>query len=646
MKVLKTIFALEGKKIWCKRNLIIFLVLLVLLSIFLQDGVNEYKKILENKKIFQEMEKKKVEQYVLITQYGAYGIRVMFIPDTFSILFNNSGLFSELVSNVDVGERLNIYNTLKGRQVFDEPGGFMDFSGILLLFGAFLGLLYGYDAFRNEDHLKLSLSISSHRKLFFPIIFSRIILFNLFFLILAFISVLVPFINGINLYNQSFLLFDFVLLLVTSFFILCGSITGTFKNKAAGFSAMMAVFFIACFLIPWFINKIVRINAGSLIPNYKVELEKLKIIMSFEKKFLKEAGRFKSVKDAPDNVKKLIKSYIDNEYKKILKKEENAKTEIIDKISDCQYITASFPTTFYFSAGFEFSSRGYLNFIDFYKYNQELKDGFFKYYIKRKYYAPTAKVESYIKNNKNLFQAKSRIPGNFIFGALLHIFYIAILLWIAYFRFKKFLFPVPEKSGAFNALDLNLKKGNYITIDANKVDFKNQILNVFSGKCKGFKGKLFIEENCIVNIEKKDFFYLHNPDKLPGDITVNAFLAYLKGMLDLTNEEMNQFDNLVDKGDVRLGELNTDEKAKLMLTAAGLKNSDTYILYDFQSGLSQGLTLFVKEWIKNMKKRGALILDIYPSKGMFLIPDYQTIFEFDGEKYIEHRVKNYGGTVG
>ncbi len=644
MNLFKAIFVLEWKRIRRKRNLIILLVLLALLCIFLQDGANEYKKILENKKTFQEMEKKKVEQYVHYTQYGLYGIRLMFIPDSMSILFNNSGLFGELISNVDVGERLNIYNSMKGKQVFDEPGGFMDFSGILLLFGSFLGLLYGYDAFCNDDYLKFSVSFLNHRPFLFFIIFSRIVLLNLFFLILAFISILVPLMSGINLYNKSFLLFIFILFLVISFFILCGSITGTSKNKVVGFAALIAVFFISNFLAPWVVNKIVRINAGSLIPNYKVELKKLEIIMSFEERVFKEVGIFQSGKVAPKNIRKRVQSYFDNEYKEIMVIEEKAKTGIINKISDYQYISAIFPTTFYVSACYEFSSRGFLNFIDFYNSNQALKAGFFKFYIYRKFYAPTDKIESYIKHNENLFMAKTRIPGNFIFGVFLNIFYIAILFGIANNRFKKSLYPAPEKSGAFNDLNIELKKGNYITFDVKQIDFKNQILNVFFGKCKGFFGKLFINTNNIVNKEKKDFLYLPNPDKLPGNITVNAFLAYLKGIFNLTRKEMKQFNDMLDKGEKRFEALDTDEKAKLLLTAARLKNSETYILYDFKSGLSQDFSFFVKEWIEGMKNKGAIVLDIFPTKGMFLIPDYQTVFEFNGEKYEERRVKNYGGT--
>jgi ABC-type uncharacterized transport system ATPase subunit len=240
--------------------------------------------------------------------------------------------------------------------------------------------------------------------------------------------------------------------------------------------------------------------------------------------------------------------------------------------------------------------------------------------------------------------AKTRIPGNFIFSVFLNIFYIAILFGIADNRFKKSLYPAPEKSGAFNDLNIDLKKGNYITFDVKQIDFKNQILNVFFGKCKGFFGKLFINTKNIVNEEKKDFLYLPNPDKLPGNITVNAFLAYLKGIFNLTREEMKQFNDLLDKGEKRFEALDTDEKAKLLLTAARLKNSETYILYDFKSGLSQDFSFFVKEWIEDMKNKGAIVLDIFPTKGMFLIPDYQTVFEFNGEKYEERRVKNYGGT--
>lgn len=641
MNVFKRIFGIESRRLFCRRNIIIFLVLLILLTVFILEGVIEYKSILKNRKTFQETEKLKVNQYILITQYGAYGLRVMFIPSPLSIIFNNSGLFKDLMSNVDVGERLNIYNSVKGRKVFDEPGGFMDVSGFLLLFGSLLGLLYGFDAFRNNDYLKLLLRISNRKTLFFPIVFSRIILLNMLIWMLAFISLVLPLVYGIDLFNSSFLVFAFVLSLVITFFIIFGSIIGMFKKKVTGFLTLVGVFFIFAFVCPWMVNKTVRINAGSLIPNYKVELEKLKIIMSFEERFLKEVGIFRSGEEAPEHVKNLVQSYIDNEYKRILEIEEKAKKGIIEKISDYQYISAFFPTTFYFSAGFELCSRGYLNFIDFYSYNQSLKDGFFKYYIHKKYYAPTSEIESYIKNNKNLYLGTSRLPGNMKLGVFLILFYIAVLYYIGTVRFRKTVNPLPEKKNAFDRLDIALKKGTFNTFDVYDDDFARQIFNIFSGKIKCINGKLSIDGTPMVTEAKKDFLYLPNPGMIPGDISVFALTNLFKNMLKPGKEEMEPFKPWIFDKKKTFQDLEREQKARFLLTAARLSKRKVLILCDFFFGIPTEYRAELTSMIDDLKKDGTIIIDIIPNHNIFIVPDYHSSIKYDGKYYVELEIKRY-----
>lgn len=646
MKDFKTIFGIELRRVFCKRNLIIFLVLLLLLTVFILEGVKEYTSIFKNKKTFQVTEKTKVAQYVHYTQYGLYGIRLMFIPSPLSIIFNNSGLFKDLMANVDVGERLNIYNSMKGRQVFDDPGGFMDVSGFLLLFGSLLGLLYGYDAFRNSDYMKFLLSISNRKTLFFHIVFSRIILLNMFILILAFISLIIPLINGINLFNTSFLAFAFVLSLVITFFIIFGSITGMYKKKMTGLLTLVALFFVFVFVFPWMVNKIVRINAGSLIPNYKVELDKLKIIMAFESRVFKEVGIFRSGNKASEHIKKLIHSYIDNEYKKILETEEKAKRGIIEKISDYQRISAFFPTTFYFAACYELSSRGYLNFIDFYSYNQSLKDDFFKFYIYRKFDAPTEKIESYIKNNENLYVGKSRLPGNMQLGVLLTLFYIAVLFYIGFIRFRKTVHPLPQKKNAFDKLDIKLKKGTFNTFDVYDDDFLSQIFNIFSGKIKGIHGRLSLDEIPMVTEEKKDFLYLHNPSRIPGDISVNALINLFKNMLKPFKEEMDPFKPWSSDKKLNFQDLERDQKARLFLTAAQLSKRKIVICCDFFFGLPTDYIAEFTSMIDELKKDGTTIIDIIPNHNIYIVPDYHSSFKYGEKHYEELEIRRYKTPIG
>lgn len=637
-------FTLEISRLFCKRNLRIAAVILLLLGIFIQDGVNVHKKTLDKIKPFQETEQLKVEQYVLITQYGAYGIRMMQVPAPFSILFTNSGVYDQLESNVDVGERLNIYTSFKDQRIFSEPGGFMDFCGLLLLCGSILGLLYGYDRFRHTEALKFLSGLGNPRAIFYSAVVTRVVLFNLFLIFLASLSLLVGLANGFNLYGPTFLSYLYVLCPVTTFFVVVGCAAGNAKKKSNGLMFLLGFFFVSIFLVPWGINKIARINADSLVSNYKTEMEKLKFIMNFEAKFLKEIGVFKSGEEAPEEVKKLIQSYIDNEYKKIVKIEAAAKKRLTEKIDDFQLIATLFPTTFYFSTGYEISSRGYDSLIDFYSYNQKIKEGFFKKYIFRKYYKPTKELESYIQGDENLFYAKSGTAGNFLYGQLITLIYILIALGMGDKMYYRALYPKTVKKDAFNDIHIPLQKGKIITIETTCTPFIDEIGNVLDGKTKDFTGKISLDGQDITPNEKYSTVNLCNHAAFPPCIPVNKLVTFFKYTLGLTPEQANTLAprTIHDSGKpLMYKDLGNFEKARLLLRAAMFSNARVFIFHDFFAGLPSGNFSDLAGMMKELTGRGAVIIDVVRGNGVISNPDYHATIHFDGNGYLARVLKDY-----
>ncbi|MDQ1353991.1 MAG: hypothetical protein QG657_4300 [Acidobacteriota bacterium] len=439
MKIFKATYIMESQRLLNNKNITLLILFSLLSLYFVQIGIDNYKSIIENKEKFLDIERLKVYQYINYAQYGAYGFRILFIPSPVSVYFVNSSVISELTANVDSGERLNIYNSFKDRTLFaDKAGGFKDFSGIMLLLGSLLVLYSGYESIIHKDYLRFMAGFTGHRKLFLSIFFSRVLVFTLLFLFIGGISLLLLKINGIQLSENEWshwFIYLGVLALLSVFFFVLGTIAGTFKSRFAGFVVLIFLWFVFVFLAPGVVNAIISHNADNIVSNYQLELEKLKILMDFEKQAAEKAGPVEE--SNTETERELVESAWNNEFKKLQALEKKLQNEMEANIRRYQTLSCFFPSTFYLSAGNEIGGKGYENFIRFYEYIQVLKWKFIIFYIDKRYYSDFSKVEPFIKDSGNLFYARAHLPRNFTAGIWLTVVYILALFAVSYVRFKK-----------------------------------------------------------------------------------------------------------------------------------------------------------------------------------------------------------------
>ncbi len=172
---------------------------LLFISLFLvQIHIDRYKNLIENNREFKEIETLKVNQFLNYTQYGLYGFRVFFNPSALSIFFNCSGAFQGLTSFIDAGEKMNFYNPVKGKTLFEQNSvGFMDFAGIIMLLGSLFALYTGYESLRHKGYLEFVATLSDYKKVFFSVAVSRTFFTIIFFLLLTAGSVALFKINGV-----------------------------------------------------------------------------------------------------------------------------------------------------------------------------------------------------------------------------------------------------------------------------------------------------------------------------------------------------------------------------------------------------------------------------------------------------------------
>lgn len=616
MYTFNTFFNFEFKRFFGRRNSIIILLLLLFSMVFIQNAMDSYKTLLSHKDKFQEFERTKTTQYINYSQYGAYGIRMLFVPAPISIFFINSAVIPDMTAYVDCGEQLKIFKPLKGKNIFDlNKFGFTDFSGIILFFGSLLALFYGYDTFNSDEYLKFLSTISSRKSVFLSMIFSRVIMMCLLFLFILGSAFLLVTLNDLYVpmdrYLLSFVLAIFLLLL---FCFLIGSIIGTLHSRITGIITLLICWFALLYFIPTVVNAYIVARSDIITPIQNLEMDKLKIMMDFEKRSIDQLGISKYGQQ-DEAERKNVLDYFANDFKKIQALEETIQNQTEANISLFQELSMFFPSTFYLSVTNEISSRGYRNLIDFHTYVQALKREFVKFYIDKVYFSNFTQVESFVKSNENIFPGRSKLPVYFVTGISVNLFYLIVLFWVSHYRFKKSLYMLPsnEWPGSYHR-NMKLQKGEFKVLVSEGDLFKNQLFNLFSGepgefKKKGFSGEVLINGIDITAEKSRDeFLYLCHPENIPGDIKVSDFLLFIRRLMKVKNNNKNYDLKIKPIARKKFSRLKNHEKGEAMLAVMGMKTQHIYLVHDIARGMPIEFTVQLKEKLAALKEEDSLVL--------------------------------------
>lgn len=431
--VFKAVLANEFKRVLNRQNLKILGGVLVLLVLLVVDGVSKYGSIKSDITEFQESEKKKIESYTRMSQYGGYGIRLMFIPSNFCVISNDA--VNVPLSNINSGERLTIFKPLKGKNFF-ERHGYLDFGWVILIIGALFSLVMGYRTTSSRDYLAFVATASSPGRSFFSHVASRLLLLILVSLALLLLPLVLPLIKGINLFNWFLFYFALVFLLAIAFFFAVGVLVGlTKKRKGAVFLAFL--YFLFALVIPWMLDKYGQVHTSDIQSLFRFEQETGQLIMEAENRMTSKFGTFKQGMPLTREIETALNDTLKREYKEIFDAEESRKNEILGKIKDYQILSALFPTSFYQSV--KSVNAGGLNFINFYSYCQEKKFEFTRFYFNKRFYRQkeTSGIEPFIKGDENIFYARDQLPAGFGIGVVFTLLYILVLFLAGYRRHGK-----------------------------------------------------------------------------------------------------------------------------------------------------------------------------------------------------------------
>ena len=619
------IFALEFKR-FLNKNKVLIILFLLFFSIFVSNkALNENKKTLSNIQNFKELESEEFKNLQNYNHYSYYGVKSFFVPSPLGILLKTSGTNSEISARVDSIISLNIFINVKGRALFeaDSTSPFRLYF-IIMVLGTLSVLFLGYESMRDKEFIKTLASLLSYKKIFTYIVLSRIILLT--FIMIGFFAFLLIFIklNGINLSNELlnglYGYFAATWIMIIGFFSI-GVLIGNIKNNVTSLTVLLSIWFILVFFLPGCLESFISKKSNNITSSYKVEFEQLKIVNDFEKRSFKNYGKLN--KENIETERKIVEEYFKRDYKKIEALEKKIENDISNIARSHRNLAILFPVTLFKLTGDSASSMDLENLLKFYSFLKELKRRFLRFWIDRVFYNDPKELVSFIKGDENLYYAKSQLPDNFGTGVGINLGYIIILIFFSYLRFNKALFPKQKYANEFSNINLNFVSGKHMAYKVYYKNFIDQLLNVFFGKIKKFSGKITLDKKNIVTKEKKDFLYLPQPGKIPGDIKTKTLLKLFKSLLKISKEDFKKLHDVVGPSKLKkyFYKLENHEKALLLLKVAQMTGKSTIILDNITAGIPDDFQKEIREAVRELVNNGYLIINIFYDQELWMKPD-------------------------
>lgn len=375
-------------------------------------------------------------------------------------------------------------------------------------------------------------------------------------------------------------------------------------------------------------------RAENITLNYQLEMKKLSILTNFEKQALEKEGKFKVHKGDSPNEKALADSYWENEFRETEILERGMIEEMNDNVRFYHSLSSLLPSTFYISMSNEFSSRGYKNFIGFYRYVHALKREFVRFFLNRAFSDEFDKVENFIKNDENIYRSASHLPYFVRRGTFLTISFIFLLFIFSYIGFKRALFrgvspkpgELPRHLSKLETFKLQIKKGESYTLLSGDDLIKEQLYVIFSGVLSGMpEWEKLIEKVSLIegsDTTASGVAFVCKLDEWPADIKVGDFLMLLKRLAGNKSSSAEEISILMGIDTIKrkyFGTIDESEKRKVVFAGARLKESDFYIFDDFARGMPLEFLIEFRKNLRRLKENGDRIL--YLSNDVLLAPE-------------------------
>ncbi|UCH94930.1 MAG: hypothetical protein JSV88_32400 [Candidatus Aminicenantes bacterium] len=650
MKQFFKCFNFEFKRSLRARN-IMWAVLFALLALyFVNKGANFFNNIINTKENFKQIEKKKMEKCQNYKQMGEGGFRVIYIPPPVMIFFHNSGRFSAINAVIDIGERLYMDTSVKGKDMFTgKQGKYRDFAGVFFLFGILMVLFFGFESFQSVDYLKHLTAEIGFNRVFFPVLFARFAVIGVFFILVMGLGILVVFIKGIALSGSDYLCLAAFLalwLLLTLVLLAAGLMVSRIKDQKFAVGIIFLVWICLVFILPMATDQAAEDKAKSLPSNFQLELDKWNELMGFEERAKKELDKYSDENEKNKEKLNLVEGFFKRELMKILAIEKELEKSIRKIIAFYQKSSVIFPTTFYESVSHEMSGMGYGNSAGFFLYLVNLKYKFCVFIKEKRFYSDDDRVEPFIKDGEeNVYYASAQIPGNYPLGMIVLVVYAAAMITGAYFLFRFAVLNMrtaDTRAIKIKGKKLVFKKGEHVAVNASDSSIKDLLYCLLAGnyqsiRKKGFKESIIVNGNDILSGQKPGrFTYICDPRSLPQDSRVDDFFTFAARTFKISKEQKEkimEIHGLTGLNKKLISQVEDHERADMTLALTGMirdKKGKIYLFYNTAKGLTGKFSGRFKDFIIELKKDNTLVIYLSTNLEVKYTPTSgRSLFRFD-----------------
>lgn len=619
MSCFKSIFLLEMRRFFTLKKAAILLMLLLISLYSGHKGIKENKETTSKIKEFQIIE---VQTFKALNNYETLshiGSRIMFIPAPVSIFFTNPPAMTEVSANINTVANLDISSNCQSKTIFISNALLpLRFSTIVFFLGTFAVLYIGLQSMKSKEYLKFLVHAQSQSRVYLSIFFSRYIFVVVSFLFIFGCTLCLAIIEGISLSWSDIagLMPSLgVALLLFLFCLAIGTIPGHWAKKS-GLAIILAIWFVMAIAIPLAFGAINEDNAETIPYSYKLFSNKLQVITDFEKEYTQTHGKFKESDRV--SARENIEGYWNDHYPKMDNLEDCFKNEMKRVNKKNNALSIWFPTTFYQLTAVESSSRGVEEFLVFYDYLQALRKRYVRFWLNQVFYIDVKNLVNFIEGDMNIFRAQSRLPENFNTGILIQLGYILLAMIGSYVSFIKSLPAVEIKRLAKEENpDIDSKRGEVTALELyTEVGLGEKLYSRLDGKIDKYNKHLNI---MLDNVEiakpgqKQDFKYIPHPGEMPDDIEVESFIRFNARLLKLSGEERANFYAAVFPGleDIKgktFGQLNNDERGRVLLSVLPYYKSSIFLVNNIALGMSGHFMLELNDVMRAWAGQGAAVL--------------------------------------
>jgi len=546
------------------------------------------------------------------TQFGIFGLRISLKPTIIHSLSHNSVSFTaNSLVFIDNSFRIEMNSPQSGFRVYSNPYGRsnLDYSWFFLVFGGGLVFLWGFFTFRNKEYFRFLLNYCTPKTAFTGIILGRIIALFIFFVITKFSIFSLIIINGIKFTIgdiQSFTIFSSISLITIVILKMVASLIGSINSQKIAIITASSLWFLIVLFVPEIFNVMTSKNIQRNLPsNFSKERNKLRVYSLAQESLIEKISKVNEGEDIREFYKQFYKDYLESDFLEILKIETDYLNDLETASQNVHLVGIFTPATFYKSNLNELSGNGYNSYVSFTESNIENYRNFVKYCIDNRLNHINPKDDPFIKNDDEyVFQLKSSLPHYFGLGLAVNLFYILVLLFFAYFRFKRVVFPVPENSKIFENLELDFQKGHLYKFqdDTENTSFTSQLFNTISGQCP-VDWKLTINGKKLSRGETLEMGYLPSPDVIPSEIKIKTLISMAQKSWNVPKEQIKKFDekqsNSLNKK--VFGDLTREQKIDFLVQMVRLKNPAVYFIHKlfFNTSSDYAGGPFIEELLKS-----------------------------------------------